>query len=93
MLFTLASSTDAFLLLRARDAGIALWQLPLLWAFFNAVKAAGGVPGGALADRIGRVPAIVAGWAVYAVSYVGFAFVSAPGRCGPCSASMRSSTR
>src|SRR6476659_461914 len=26
--FTLANSTDAFLLLRAQDAGVALWQLP-----------------------------------------------------------------
>lgn len=78
VLFTLASSTDAFLILRASDAGVAIWQLPLLWAFFNAIKAAAGVPGGALADRLGRVPAIAAGWAVYAVSYVGFAFVSGP---------------
>ncbi len=79
VLFTLASSTDAFLILRASNAGVALWQLPLLWAFFNGVKAVGGVPGGALADRLGRVPAIVAGWTVYAISYVGFAFVSSPG--------------
>jgi MFS family permease len=79
VLFTLASSTDAFLILRARDAGIELWQLPLLWAFFNGVKAAAGVPGGALADRIGHVRAIVLGWAVYAIAYVGFALVSSPG--------------
>ncbi len=61
VLFTLASSTDAFLLLRASDAGIPLWQLPLLWAVFHAVKAAAGVPGGVLADRVGRIPTIVAG--------------------------------
>jgi MFS family permease len=78
VLFTLASSTDAFLLLRASDAGIPLWQLPLLWAVFHGVKAAAGVPGGALADRVGRIPTIVAGWSVYAVSYVGFAYVSGP---------------
>jgi MFS family permease len=77
-LFTLAMSTDAFLLLKARDSGIPLWQLPLLWAFFNGVKAAGGVPGGALADRLGRVWTIVAGWAVYAAAYVGFAFAATP---------------
>jgi MFS family permease len=77
-LFTLASSTDAFLLLKARDSGIPLWQLPLLWAFFNGIKAAGGVPGGALADRLGRVWTIVAGWAVYALAYVGFAFAASP---------------
>jgi MFS family permease len=77
-LFTLASSTDAFLLLRARDTGMPLWQLPLLWAVFHAVKAAAGVPGGVLADRLGRVRTIIAGWIVYAISYVGFAFVAGP---------------
>ena len=76
--FTLANSTDAFLLLRAQDAGVALWQLPLLWSFFHAVKAATGVPGGALADRVGRVPAIALGWVIYAASYGGFAFVTRP---------------
>jgi MFS family permease len=76
--FTLANSTDAFLLLRAQDAGVALWQLPLLWSFFHAVKTATGVPGGALADRAGRVPAIALGWLVYCLSYAGFAFVSGP---------------
>lgn len=79
VLFTLANSTDAFLLLRARDAGVPLWQLPLLWAFFNGVKAALGVPGGAVADRIGHVTSVALGWAVYAAAYVGFAFVSRAG--------------
>jgi MFS family permease len=76
--FTLANSTDAFLLLRAREAGVELWQLPLLWALFHGVKAVAGVPGGILADRVGRVPAITLGWGVYALSYAGFAFVGSP---------------
>jgi MFS family permease len=78
VVFTLASSTDAFLLLRARDLGIAIWEVPLLWAFFNGVKAIGGVPGGALSDRFGRIGTIVAGWGVYAAAYVGFALASRP---------------
>lgn len=78
VLFTLASSTDAFLLLRARDTGMPLWQLPLLWAVFHGVKAAAGVPGGVLADRLGRVRTIIAGWIVYAIAYVGFAYVAGP---------------
>lgn len=77
-LFTLGNSTDAFLLLRAEQSGVPLWQLPLLWAFFNGVKAVTGVPGGAIADRVGRVPAIASGWLVYAAAYAGFAFVSGP---------------
>lgn len=76
--FTLANSTDAFLLLRAQQAGVETWQLPLFWSFFQGVKAATGVPGGAVADRIGRVPAIALGWLVYALAYVGLAFVARP---------------
>jgi len=76
--FTLANSTDAFLLLRAQQAGVQTWQLPLFWSFFQGVKAATGVPGGALADRLGRVPAIALGWFVYALAYTGLAFVASP---------------
>jgi MFS family permease len=77
-MFALANSTDAFLLLRARDAGVPLWQTPLLWALFQGVKAVTGVPGGALSDRIGRLPTLAAGWGVYALSYVGFALADTP---------------
>ncbi|HEY6067037.1 MAG TPA: MFS transporter, partial [Thermoanaerobaculia bacterium] len=76
--FTLANSTDAFLLLRAQQAGLATWQLPIFWSFFQGMKAATAVPGGALADRVGRVPAISLGWIIYAASYAGFAFVGRP---------------
>jgi MFS family permease len=75
-LFALASSTDAFLLLKAGDAGVPLWQIPLLWAAFNGIKAAAGVPGGALADRMGQVRTILLGWAVYVAAYVAFAFAA-----------------
>ena len=82
-LFALANATDAFLLLRARDAGVPLWQLPLLWAFFQGVKSATGVPGGALSDRIGRTPTLALGWTVYALAYVGFAFAATPAAIWP----------
>ena len=72
-LFTLGNSTDAFLLLRAQSLGVSLAQVPLLWAFLHVVKMSTSVPGGALSDRVGRWPLIVAGWAVYALVYYGFA--------------------
>ena len=72
-LFTLGNSTDAFLLLRAQTLGVSLAQLPLLWAFLHVVKMSTSAPGGALSDRLGRRPLIIAGWAVYALVYFGFA--------------------
>jgi MFS family permease len=75
-LFTLGCSTDAFLLLRAHQLGVPLALTPVLWAALHAVKSLASTPGGALSDRVGRVPTLISGWALYAVVYVGFAFAT-----------------
>ena len=72
-LFTLGNSTDAFLLLRANQLGVAIALAPILWAFLNFIKAALGTWGGAMSDRVGRKPLIIAGWLIYALVYFGFA--------------------
>jgi MFS family permease len=72
LLFTLGNSSDAFLILRASQAGLPDWQIPLLWAAFNAVRSISSLPGGQLSDRLGRKPMIFAGWLIYAVSYLLF---------------------
>jgi MFS family permease len=77
LLFTLGNSTDAFLLLRANQLGVAVALAPILWAFLNFIKAATGTWGGALSDRFGRKPLIIAGWLIYAAVYFGFARASA----------------
>jgi len=76
--FTLGNSSDAFLLLRAQEAGIGLALLPLLWTLHHVVKAAASTPAGSLSDRMGRRRTIVAGWAVYGLCYAGFAVAAAP---------------
>jgi MFS family permease len=72
-LFALGNSSDAFLLLRAQEAGVSLAAIPLLWALHHVVKSAASTHGGVLSDRLGRRAAIVMGWAVYALAYAGFA--------------------
>lgn len=74
-LFTLSNSTDAFLLLRAEQAGIAPAMLPLLWMVLHFSKVFSSLIGGELSDKFGRKTLIVSGWAVYAAVYGGFAFV------------------
>src|SRR5947199_1646926 len=69
LLFTLGNSTDAFLLLRAGQLGVATALIPILWALLNLVKAVANTPGGILSDRVGRKPLIAAGWLVYAAVY------------------------
>ena len=73
-LFTLGNSSDAFLLLRLSDAGLATAWLPIVWAGLHVVKSGLASSGGALSDRFGRRHLIIAGWLLYAVVYVGFAF-------------------
>lgn len=77
-LFTLSNSTDAFLLLRATEAGVAPPLLPILWMVLHFSKVFSSLAGGALSDRLGRKKVIMSGWLVYALVYAGFAFVSAP---------------
>jgi MFS family permease len=76
LLFTLGNSTDAFLILRARELGVSVALIPILWAVLHVVKAVTSVPGGALSDALGRRPLLVAGWVTYALIYIGFAFAS-----------------
>ena len=71
--FTLGNSSDAFLLLRAQEAGVALVFLPILWTLHHFVKAGASTWGGALSDRFGRRNTILAGWTAYATTYGGFA--------------------
>ncbi|HEX8068412.1 MAG TPA: MFS transporter [Pyrinomonadaceae bacterium] len=78
-LFTLSNSSDAFLLLRARDAGISAATLPLLWAALHGSKVLSSLVGGDLSDRLGRKKLIIAGWLLYAAVYAGFAFVTTAG--------------
>jgi len=75
-IFTLGNSSDAFLLLKAGKLGVSEIRIPLLWAFFHAVKMLSSMPFGALSDRIGRRSIIIAGWSVYALAYIGFAYAS-----------------
>jgi MFS family permease len=76
--FTLGSSSDAFLLLRARECGVSLALLPTLWATFNVSRLVCAYFGGALSDRVGRVRLVLSGWLVYAATYAAFGAASAP---------------
>jgi len=73
LLFTLGNSSDAFLLLRAGQLGTPTAGLPLIWMMLHVVKMLAVMPFGALSDRLGRRGIIVAGWIIYALTYVGFA--------------------
>jgi MFS family permease len=71
-IFTLGNSSDAFLILRAKDVGVSTALIPILWVFLHIVKMLSSIPGGIISDKIGRKNVIIAGWIVYGLSYLGF---------------------
>jgi MFS family permease len=71
-LFSLANSSDAFLLLQAGRAGVATAMLPLLWAAHHVVKSLFSTHAGALSDRSKRAYFLALGWALYAITYALF---------------------
>ncbi len=75
-LFALGNSSDAFLILRARNVGMAASIIPLAYFAFNVVYAALSTPAGALSDRIGRRKVLVLGYAIFALVYLGFALLA-----------------
>ena len=79
VLFTLSNSSDTFLLLRAKEAGVGAATVPLLWAALHVCKVASSLVGGDLSDRLGRKRLIASGWLLYAGVYAGFAFISSVG--------------
>jgi MFS family permease len=78
LLFSLGNSSDAFLLLRAKDLGVPVASLPLLWTLFHVAKLVSSYLGGDWSDRIARPKLIVSGWMVYAATYLAFGVATQP---------------
>jgi len=74
VVFTLGNSSDAFLILKAKEAGVTVGFLPLIWMGHNFIKAISAYPSGALSDKLGRKKIIIFGWLIYSLVYIGFAF-------------------
>jgi len=75
--FGLANSANAFLILRAQQLGLAAGLTFLAYAFYNAVSSISSMPAGAASDVFGRRNLLAIGYAIYALSYAGFALANA----------------
>jgi MFS family permease len=62
--FTLARFSEAFLLLRGSDLGLANAHVPFIMVLMNTAYAVSAYPAGWLSDRIGRRPVLAVGAAV-----------------------------
>jgi MFS family permease len=64
--FTLARFSEAFLILRAQNVGLAIGLVPLVMIAMNVVYALGAFPAGVAADRLSRRTLLVTGLIVLA---------------------------
>lgn len=72
-LFGIGNSSNAFLILQTKDIGASLTMTILIYAGFNLVAALISYPAGFLSDRLGRRNILVLAFAIFLVSYLGFA--------------------
>ena len=71
LLFTLCNSSDVFLLLRLKQAGLNDTAIIGVYIFYNLVYALAAFPLGILADRMGLKKIFVAGLLLFALVYTG----------------------
>jgi MFS family permease len=75
-LFSLANSSDAFLILKARDCGMSIATCPLVLVAINISYALSAYPAGILSDKLGHGRLLTVAFFIYALTYLGFALVS-----------------
>jgi MFS family permease len=76
--FTLARFSEAFLILRANDTGLAVAYVPVVMIVMNVVYASLAYPAGAASDRMPARTLLVAGMVVLIVSDLVLAVASSP---------------
>jgi len=74
LVFTLFNSSDVFLLLKAKQAGLGDAVVIGVYIFYNLVYALFSYPLGVLADRVGLKRILVLGLAIFAVVYLGMGY-------------------
>ncbi len=77
-IFSLGNSSDAFLILRAKDLGLTTIMVTLTYVLYNVFQAAFATPAGQLADRVGARKVFAAGLLIFSVVYFLFGFIKDP---------------
>ncbi len=77
-LFAVGNSSDAFLLLRAKDLGLATTATVLAYVLYNVSQAVFAAPAGSLADKIGAKKVFAIGLVVFSIVYFAFGLIRNP---------------
>lgn len=72
IVFTLGNSSNAFLILRAREAGLTILMIPVIWIVYNIFCTVSSPVFGLWSDKIGRKPIIIFSFLFYSVVYFFF---------------------
>ncbi len=80
-LLALASVPEVFVVLWARQAGLQVVWVPLVWAAASVAKMLIAMPAGILSDRVGRLPLLLGGWTLRVAVLLLLAFAG-PGPAG-----------
>ena len=78
MVFSFARFSEAFLVLRAQDVGLALGSVPMVMVVMNVVYAAFAYPAGAAADRVSQRLLLLTGLALLIASDLVLAAATSP---------------
>ena len=78
LVFTLFNSSDIFLLLKAKQAGLNDTNIITIYIFYNLVYVIFAFPLGILADKIGLKKIFITGLFVFAIVYAGMAYADLP---------------
>lgn len=78
LLFNLGNSSEAFLLLKAKQVFIPDVQIPLVLAVMNLSYALSAYPVGILSDRVNRKTLLLIGWGLNAAIYLALAIALDP---------------
>jgi MFS family permease len=76
--FTLFNSSDIFLLLKAKEAGVTDSAVISIYIFYNIVCVLFAYPLGMLADKIGLKKIFITGLFIFAIVYAGMAYATLP---------------
>lgn len=78
IIFSLGNSSDAFLILRAKDLGLTSTLTILAFVVYNISYTAFSTPAGQLADKIGSKRVFLFGLVVFSAVYAAFAWIHNP---------------
>jgi MFS family permease len=75
-IFSLGNSSDAFIVLEAKELGFTFREILVIMAVFNLLAALMAMPVGWLSDKLGRMPILLTGWIAYVLAYLSFGALS-----------------